>query len=46
MTLLKRLAGMIYDALVHGFTTTAPFLGVPAVYRAFGRNTYRAGSPR
>jgi hypothetical protein len=49
MTILKRLGGLIYDALVHGIAMTAPFLGVPAVYRAFSMRralTYRGGSPR
>jgi hypothetical protein len=36
MTTLKRLATMIFEALVHGFATASPFLGAPAVYRAFG----------
>ena len=49
MTMLKRLATMIFEALVHGFATAAPFFAAPAVYRAYGMPVppaYRRRPPR
>ena len=36
MTILKRLLTTIFEALVRGFATSAPYLGAPILYRASG----------
>jgi hypothetical protein len=49
MTILKRLATTLFEALVRGFATAAPFYGAPALYRAFGMRgplSYRGRMPR
>ena len=49
MTLLKRLAITIFETLVNGFVTAAPFLGAPHIYRAYGMPVplhYQSRTPR